>query len=84
MAGINASMQLLAERLMRYLGRPVMDQTGIKGSFDFKYEYVSDDPHPDVVSTILTSVEAVGLKLEASNGQVERIVIDHAEKPSPN
>ena len=84
MAGINAPMNLLAERLMPYLGRPVIDKTGIQGAFDFRYLYVSDDPHPDVISTILISVEAIGLKLQASRDPVETIVIDHAEKPSPN
>jgi uncharacterized protein (TIGR03435 family) len=83
-AGINISMPLLATRLSRYLERPVLDQTGLQGSFDFKFEYASDDPHPDVVSSILTSIQALGLKLESSKGPVETIVIDHAERPSAN
>jgi uncharacterized protein (TIGR03435 family) len=83
-AGINISMPLLATRLSRYLERPVLDQTGIEGSFDFKSEYVSDDPHPDVTNSILISIQALGLKLESSRGPVETIVIDHAEKPSAN
>ncbi|SPF38684.1 conserved exported hypothetical protein [Candidatus Sulfopaludibacter sp. SbA4] len=83
-AGTNISMPLLATRLSRYLERPVLDQTGLKGSFDFKVAYQSDDPHPDIVSSILTSVQGLGLKLEAARGPVETIVIDHAEKPSGN
>lgn len=82
--GVNASMSLLAERLCYYMGRPVIDQTGIKGSFDFQYYYESDDPHPDVVSTTITSVEEVGLKLKAGKAPVETVVIENAEKPSPN
>ena len=73
--GVNASMPLLAERLRYYLGRPVIDQTGIKGSFDFKYFYESDDPHPDVISTTITSVEELGLKLKSGKSPVETIVI---------
>ncbi len=83
-AGINASMQLLAARLSPHLGRPVLDQTGLVGSFDFKFEYVSEEPRPDVISSILTSVKGLGLKLEAVKGPVETIVIDHIEKPSEN
>jgi uncharacterized protein (TIGR03435 family) len=83
-AGKSVSMPVLAERLSFYLGRPVMDQTGIKGFFDFQYDYLSDDPHPDVISTIITSVEQLGLKLASGKGPIEAIVVDHVEKPSPN
>jgi uncharacterized protein (TIGR03435 family) len=84
MAGVNATMPLLAARLSPYLKHPVLDQTSLKGSFDFKFQYSSDDPHPDLISSILASVQALGLKLEAAKGPVETIVIDHAEKPSEN
>jgi len=83
-AGTSVSMPTLAERLSRYMGRPVLDRTGIKGLFDFKYVYAPDDPKPDVISTIITSMQEIGLKLESGVGPVETIVIDHAEKPSPN
>jgi uncharacterized protein (TIGR03435 family) len=83
-AGTNISMTQLATRLSQPLGRPVLDKTGIEGSFDFRSEYASDDPHPDVIASILTSIQGLGLKLESSRGPVETIVIDHAEKPSAN
>lgn len=83
-AGTNVSMAQLATRLSKPMGRPVLDQTGIKGSFDFRSEYVSDDPGADAIGSILTSIQALGLKLESSKGPVESIVIDHAEKPSSN
>jgi len=91
--GINASMPLLAESLMWYFERPVFDKTGIEGSFDFRYELPLEGPpitssrllrSPEVLSSIVTSAEAIGLKLETSKARVETIVIDHAEKPSPN
>ena len=84
MAGENISMPILAARLSRYLERPVLDQTGIAGFFDFKFDYATDEPHPDVVSAILASVQGIGLKLESGKGPVETIVIDHAERPSAN
>jgi uncharacterized protein (TIGR03435 family) len=84
LAGVNISMSGLAARLSEYMGRPVLDQTGLNGSFDFKYDQVSDDTHPDVAAWIITSLQAIGLKLEASRGAVETIVIDHVEKPSEN
>jgi uncharacterized protein (TIGR03435 family) len=85
-AGINISMPLLATRLSRYLARPVLDQTGLEGSFDFKFEYPlpPDDQHPDVIASIITSIQGIGLKLQAAKGPIETIVIDQAEKPSAN
>jgi uncharacterized protein (TIGR03435 family) len=66
------------------LGKPVLDRTGLPGSFDFRSEYSSDDLHPDVVTVILGSLQDIGLKLEASKGQVDHLVIEYAEKPSAN
>jgi uncharacterized protein (TIGR03435 family) len=86
-AGINISMPQLATRLSGYLHRPVLDQTGLTGSFDFKFEYesgLSDDSRQDTISSIFTSVQGIGLKLESAKGPVETIVIDHVEKPSEN
>ena len=83
-AGMNISMALLATRLSRYLARPVVNQTGLEGSFDFNFEYSSDDQHPDVISSIITSIQGIGLKLQAAKGPLETIVIDHAEKASAN
>jgi uncharacterized protein (TIGR03435 family) len=82
--GINESMPDLAVRLSRYLERPVLEQTGISGSFDFQVPYTSGEEHPDVTSMILTTVQGLGLKLEMSRGTVETIVIERAEKPSSN
>jgi uncharacterized protein (TIGR03435 family) len=83
-AGINISMAVVAARLAPYLGRPVLDQTEIEGSFDFKFEYRTDDARPDVITSIITSLQGLGLKLESSKGPIEMIVIDHAEKPAAN
>jgi uncharacterized protein (TIGR03435 family) len=83
-AGINATMALLAERVSPRLDRPVIDRTGIERAFDFKFRYPGDEPAPDIVSAILTSVQGLGLKLEASRGPVKILVIDRAERPSAN
>ena len=82
--GINESMADLAWRLAGALERPVLDRTGISGSFDFRAGYPSGEPRPDVVDVILTSVQELGLKLQSSRGPVETIVVDHIEKPSAN
>jgi uncharacterized protein (TIGR03435 family) len=84
MAATNASMQLLATRLTGYLRRPVLDQTKLKGAFDFKFDYAAEDNQPDVIASIFASLQGLGLKLEAAKGPIETLVIDHAEKPTQN
>ena len=84
-AGQKATAGQIAERLGdMLLGRPVLDRTGIKGEFDFKVRYATDD-NPDTGPSIFAAVqEQLGLKLEAAKGPIEILVIDQAEKPSGN
>jgi uncharacterized protein (TIGR03435 family) len=84
MAGINESMQDFAKRLGPYFERPVLDRTGIAGSFDFRFEYHTDERTPDLFTVITESLRGIGLKLETAKGPVERLVIDHAEKATSN
>jgi uncharacterized protein (TIGR03435 family) len=63
----------------------VLDQSGIKGEFDFRLEYAADDSHLDAFPSLFTAIqEQLGLKLEAQKGPVETLVVDHVEKPSDN
>jgi uncharacterized protein (TIGR03435 family) len=77
-------MALLATRLGVYMRRPVVDRTGLEGAYDFKYEYRSGDAQPDLIGSIITSLGALGLKLESGKGSIDIIVIEHAEKPTQN
>jgi uncharacterized protein (TIGR03435 family) len=88
-AGQNVSMPLLAVQLGRYLQRPVIDKTGITGSFDFKFRTNDLDPTvpvmgEDVINSIFASIRGIGLKLVPAKAPIVTIVIDHAEQPSPN
>jgi uncharacterized protein (TIGR03435 family) len=83
LVGTNESMSDLAWRLSQDLERPVVDRTEIAGSFDFDVPYSAGDD-PDLVAETLATVQELGLKLEASKGPVETIVIERAEKPSAN
>jgi uncharacterized protein (TIGR03435 family) len=87
LAGRNISMAELATRLSGYLDRPVLDRTGLNGSYDFKYEYSADPAdaaYHDVLPCIFASVKGIGLDLKATKGQVETIVVDHVERPTEN
>ena len=71
-------------------GREVVDQTGLKGAYDFTLksgaEQISTSQTGqeggDVPSLFTAIQEQLGLKLIPSKSQVEVIVIDHIEKPS--
>jgi uncharacterized protein (TIGR03435 family) len=84
--GTNISMQELAIRISDWLKRPVLDRTGLQGSFDFEFRTGEDDAPSEVdrESSIVTSLKGVGLQLKTGKGPVEALVIDQAEKPGPN
>lgn len=83
LVGKNISMPELAARLSRYMECPVVDKTGLKGSFDFKAGYRDNNPNTQeaLVRSIVASVAEIGLKLEPSTGEVNTIVVDSAEMP---
>ncbi len=81
------------------LDRPVVDQTGLQGRWNFVLKWTPDEsqfgglgmkvPPPsnaaDAPPPLFTAIqEQIGLKLEARKAPVEVLVLDHVEKPSPN
>ena len=92
-AARNVTMGLIANFLTGpgNLGRPVVDHTGLNGTFDFSLEWTPDPPpgvdfHPDQSgATFLEALnEQLGLKFESSKSRVEVFVVDHVERPSEN
>ena len=82
-------------RIFEELGnRVVVDETGLKGNYDFVLSGVSMRPQPadgnhDAPSEPTTSIftalqEQLGLKLEPRKAPVEVLAIEHAEHPSSN
>jgi len=78
--GDNATMPLLAQRLAGLLGRPVHNETGVAGNFDFKFSFDEDETDAAMVAAI----QQLGLKLESKKAPIQTPVVDHAEKPSAN
>ncbi len=78
------------------LGRPVVDETGLTGTYDFVLNFVPENYNaslsPGTTVTLdsagPTFLEAVkdqlGLKLIPKKAPVRILVIDHIEQPSPN
>jgi bla regulator protein blaR1 len=85
--GRKASMRDLAFLLLLATGRPVIDQTGITGdyNFDFLFAPLDDNSSVDTAApSIFTAVQELGLKLEAAKTPLNGMVIDSVEKPSGN
>ena len=78
----------LANNLSALLGRQVVDETGLNGSYDFDLQYSLDElaaPDPDRMPLLDAVQSQLGLKLEARKGPVKVIVVDHIEKtPTEN
>ncbi|MGB7762223.1 MAG: TIGR03435 family protein [Bryobacteraceae bacterium] len=89
------TMDRFAEVLSRQMDLPVLNRTGLAGSFDLKLEWTpesrgparpgTDDAMTETGVSIFTAIQQqLGLRLRAKKTPVEVIVIDHAEKPSEN
>jgi len=78
------------------LGRPVQDQTGLKGNYDFVLELAptrrpgqtdpANGPAEDSAGPELEQAlrQQLGLKLESKKTGVAVWVVDHVERPTPN
>jgi uncharacterized protein (TIGR03435 family) len=81
------SMKQLADQLSGNIDRPVLDQTGLTGGYDYKLEWKPDGAAAEDSSapSIFAAVqEQLGLKLEPKKAPVEMLVVDQAVKPSEN
>jgi uncharacterized protein (TIGR03435 family) len=75
--------------------KPVIDRTGLGGTFDFTLEWTQaaasdmavgpnaqgEEPGPSIAQAMK---QQLGLKLESTKGPVELLVIDHVEQPTAN
>jgi uncharacterized protein (TIGR03435 family) len=87
LTGVNAALSTLEDFLTQELGRPVQDQTGLKGRYDFKMKWSrSDDSStPSQYPSIFVALrEQLGLNLTSMKAPIDFIVIDHVERPSEN
>lgn len=81
----------LFQNLYELSGRYVVDRTGLTGRYDFTLRCAPDpsrDPRQDVTfdgPVIFTALrEQLGLALEPSTANLDAIVVDHLEAPTPN
>lgn len=84
----NVSMEDLALSLQGMADRPVVNQTGLAGTFNFALTWNPDlsfDGESSDVPALFTAMrEQLGLKMEAKKGLVNVLVVDRLTKPSEN
>ncbi len=78
------SMKDFAATLARQTGRPVVDQTGLAGEFDFDLIWSRDQAADATAPSVFAALQGLGLRLVSTKGQVEIIAIDKVERPSEN
>ena len=96
MAVGGSTLAQFANNLGMFVGRVVLDRTGLTGSYDFTLTWTPDqmpqrppgapevpiDPNGPSIFTAVQ--EQLGLKLDSQRGPVEMLVIDRVEKPVEN
>ena len=94
MIGNKSTMGGMAIALTMFLKQLVVDQTGLKGYYDFNVRWSAPEP-PDGQSSgglgteglglLISNLQSqFGLQLTKSTGQVDYWVVDHVEQPTSN
>jgi bla regulator protein BlaR1 len=91
------SMGSLAQFLsspVTHVGRPVVDKTGLTGTYNFNLNWSVYSAEGALVNSaavtsedapsIFTALGEIGLKLQPATGTLETIAIDHVERPTEN
>jgi uncharacterized protein (TIGR03435 family) len=93
--GRNITIDFIANSLSAAMGRPMVDRTGLAGTYDFVLEWAPEINTPDkpgvesqIDRTGPTFADALreqlGLKLESQKATLNVLVIDHVERPTTN
>jgi uncharacterized protein (TIGR03435 family) len=82
------SMERLARQLSSSAGRPVIDKTGLAGTYEYTLDWFPatriPPPESNVPSMFIAVQEQLGLRLESTTAPQEVLVIDRVDKPSEN
>jgi uncharacterized protein (TIGR03435 family) len=87
---VNSTVQEVADLYAKFMDRPVIDMTGLTGRFDFTVQYDVDPDAPGPFGAVTSATlfgafeKQAGLKLRATRGAVNVLIIDSAAHPSAN
>jgi uncharacterized protein (TIGR03435 family) len=91
--GRGQRLSALAARLSLFADRPVVDNTGLSGGFDFDIRFPELDtpadargggPPNDGGGIFIALEEQLGLKLVPTRGSLEFVIVDAVERPTSN
>src|SRR5205807_1416892 len=89
--GATMPLSQLVNQLSGRAERPVIDATGLTGTFAVDLRWRPEQSpldatfSDDLPTSVFTAVqEQLGLKLEPSKATIDVLVIDHVERPTPN
>ncbi len=97
LTGEAATIGMLSAALANQVGRPVLDRTGLVGSFDFKLNWaegmdtaapsgggstsLADQTGPSIFTAVR---EQLGLELKSTKGPAAALIVDNVERPGAN
>jgi uncharacterized protein (TIGR03435 family) len=92
MIGRKSTMAGVAKALVIFMKRPVVDNTGLKGYYDFDLKWTAPEgtevgPRlgPDGIGLLRSALEdQLGLRIRTVTGPVKYWVVDHVEPPTEN
>ncbi len=98
--GTGVTISTLVSVLQGSVDRPIINKTGLNGTFDFKLRFsrerLGTQQSPNVADTslpgasdptgpsIFTAIQELGLKLESARAPMDVLVIDSVQRPSEN
>ena len=84
----NNSMSDLALGMQSFLDKPVIDNTGLKGRYDFTLtwtpELTAESDSASAPGVFTAFQDQLGLKLQPTKEPIEALVVEHLERPSEN
>lgn len=95
----NVSLSELVIRIAPDFDRPLIDNTGLAGGYDFSLEYVHnvdtskwspeekaalEKAGPIDGPSLASALQQLGLKVVPAKDSVEVLVVDHVERPTAN
>ncbi len=86
-AGRAVDMSVVARTLVAQVNAPVVNRTGLPGQYDFDLRFVTNPaaaPAVDGVGIETALREQLGLRLERQRAPMDVLVIDSAERPTPD
>jgi uncharacterized protein (TIGR03435 family) len=79
--GNKATMLQFCQALERQLQTFVLDETGLKGIYDFEFRYARENAVDSELASLSRAIqEELGLKLEKKKRAIETLVVDHLER----